>query len=90
MAICSTFISPLDLECLFLNYFAGAVSILLFVALFVIVYTGARFKFTVMSIIVSWFVFLLMFYKTFEQAAYITAVLAAVFIALAIKQISGK
>jgi len=44
MVDCSGFIQPLNLECLFVNTFAGTMDIFIFVALIAIAAIGAKFR----------------------------------------------
>lgn len=77
MAICTTFIEPLNLQCVFINTFAESIGIFVAVALIVIAILGARFRMInsvflilvalfslIMSPYLSWLWFIVLFLST--------------------------
>lgn len=90
MAICSDFTNVLDLECLFVHYFAGTAIIFMLIATILIFIVSVRFRFTGMSIFASIAVFALMFYTTAKPIGYMIALIIAVIMAVTIVRVTNN
>lgn len=57
MASCSGFIMPFDLECIFVNLFAGSMDIFIFISLIAIVCISAYFRMIEIGVVLMFVVF---------------------------------
>ena len=73
---CEGFISPLDLECIFVNTFAGTMEIFTFIALIFIAAVGASFRMLSVSLLIMFALFAMLMAR-YLNGLYFLAVLIA-------------
>ena len=89
MAICSNFINPLDLECIFINTLAGGADIFVVIAVLTIASLAGFFKMSNFTTIAMFGIFIIMMYPilgSILSGFYILLIMIIVFIV--VKQIT--
>lgn len=90
MAICTDFIKPLNLECLFINTFAGGIGIFIAIAIVAIAVMAAKFRMSNFTTMAMFMVFVLLFFPILGAELGILYLLMALILGLIIFKIAAN